>query len=62
VGYRDLFEVSINDPTTFWAEAATAVTRTTAPERIFDDSHPPFYRWFPTSSSTPAPTRWTVRR
>ncbi|MDV3129070.1 propionyl-CoA synthetase [Mycobacterium sp. 21AC1] len=46
-GYRDLFDASITDPATFWAEAAKAVTWTRAPQRILDDSNPPFYRWFP---------------
>ncbi|OKH72395.1 propionyl-CoA synthetase [Mycobacterium sp. SWH-M1] len=46
-GYRDLFDASITDPEAFWADAATAVTWTRAPQRILDDSSPPFYRWFP---------------
>jgi propionyl-CoA synthetase len=46
-GYRELFDASIADPSAFWAEAASAVTWTRAPERILDDSRPPFYRWFP---------------
>ncbi|TRW78467.1 propionyl-CoA synthetase [Mycolicibacterium sp. 018/SC-01/001] len=46
-GYRDLFDASISDPEAFWADAATAVTWTRAPQRILDDSRPPFYRWFP---------------
>lgn len=46
-GYRDLFTTSINDPVAFWRDAADAVTWTRAPERILDDSNPPFYRWFP---------------
>lgn len=46
-GYRALFDASINDPTTFWADAAKAVTWTREPQRILDDSNPPFYRWFP---------------
>jgi len=45
--YRDLFDNSINDPAAFWADAATEVTWTRAPQRILDDSRPPFYRWFP---------------
>ncbi len=45
--YRDLFDASITGPEAFWAEAATAVTWTLPPERILDDSNPPFYRWFP---------------
>ena len=46
-GYRALFDASIDDPTTFWADAARAVTWTRAPTRVLDDSNPPFYRWFP---------------
>lgn len=46
-GYRELFNASIENPTSFWAEAARAVTWTREPQRIFDDSNPPFYRWFP---------------
>ena len=46
-GYRELFSASINDPETFWAEAAQAVSWLRPPQRVFDDSHPPFYRWFP---------------
>ncbi|MCH9640332.1 MAG: propionyl-CoA synthetase [Actinomycetia bacterium] len=45
--YRDLFEDSINDPPAFWADAAADITWTQSPRRIIDDSHPPFYRWFP---------------
>ncbi|MFN3006543.1 propionyl-CoA synthetase [Mycolicibacterium wolinskyi] len=45
--YRALFDASINDPTTFWADAAKAVDWTKSPERILDDTNPPFYRWFP---------------
>jgi propionyl-CoA synthetase len=46
-GYRDLFDVSINDPAAFWADAAKAVTWTREPQQILDDANPPFYRWFP---------------
>ncbi|MGO9386092.1 MAG: propionyl-CoA synthetase [Mycobacterium sp.] len=46
-GYRELYESSLDDPTAFWAEAASAVTWTRSPRRILDDSRPPFYRWFP---------------
>ncbi len=46
--YRQLFDASVADPPcAFWAQAARAVTWTRAPRRILDDSHPPFYRWFP---------------
>ena len=46
-GYRELFTASISDPETFWAHAAEAVSWLWPPQRVFDDSHPPFYRWFP---------------
>jgi propionyl-CoA synthetase len=46
-GYRDLFHASIENPAAFWADAANAVTWTREPQRILDDTNPPFYRWFP---------------
>jgi propionyl-CoA synthetase len=46
-GYRELFDASVADPAEFWAQAARAVSWTRAPQRILDDSNPPFYRWFP---------------
>jgi propionyl-CoA synthetase len=46
-GYRELFTASIEDPTTFWSNAARDVSWTRAPRTILDDSNPPFYRWFP---------------
>lgn len=45
--YRQLFDASVADAGEFWARAASAVTWTRAPQRILDDSNPPFYRWFP---------------
>src|SRR6516225_272194 len=46
-GYRELFTASIKDPESFWAQAAQAVSWLRPPHQIFDDSRPPFYRWFP---------------
>jgi propionyl-CoA synthetase len=46
-GYRELFDASVADPSAFWADAAQAVTWTKEPQRVLDDSNPPFYRWFP---------------
>ena len=46
-GYREHFDTSISDPAAFWADAASAVTWTRAPQQVLDDSNPPFYRWFP---------------
>ncbi|AQT81576.1 propionyl-CoA synthetase [Mycolicibacterium litorale] len=45
--YRELFDASVADPATFWAQAARSVSWTRAPRQILDDSNPPFYRWFP---------------
>lgn len=45
--YRQLFDASVADPCAFWAQAARAVTWTREPQKILDDSNPPFYRWFP---------------
>jgi len=46
-GYRELFDTSIADPAAFWVGAARAVSWSRVPQRILDDSNPPFYRWFP---------------
>ena len=45
--YRELFDASVADAGEFWAQAARAVSWTRAPQRILDDTNPPFYRWFP---------------
>ena len=44
--YESQYRRSIEDPDTFWAEAARAVDWTRRPDRVLDDSNPPFYRWF----------------
>lgn len=46
-GYRELFTASIDNPTGFWGDVARAVTWTRVPQRVLDDTNPPFYRWFP---------------
>ena len=46
-GYDDVFQESLTDPETFWAQAADAVSWTRPPTRVLDDATPPFYRWFP---------------
>ena len=46
-GYSELFQASITDPASFWAQAAEAVTWTRAPQQVLDDTHPPHFRWFP---------------
>ena len=46
-GYREIFQASVEDPARFWAQAAEAVSWNRQPQRILDDTNPPFYRWFP---------------
>ncbi|MFI5393913.1 MAG: propionyl-CoA synthetase [Candidatus Binatia bacterium] len=44
--FDDLHRRSLEDPEGFWGEAARAIHWDRQPERVLDDSHPPFYRWF----------------
>ncbi len=45
--YTEVFRKSLEDPRTFWREAAEDIDWYVRCERILDDSNPPFYRWFP---------------
>jgi propionyl-CoA synthetase len=45
--WRAAYERSLTDPEGWWGEAASAIDWITPPERVLDDSRPPFYRWFP---------------
>ena len=44
--YEDLYRQSIEAPEEFWAEQARAIHWHRDPERILDDSNPPFRKWF----------------
>ncbi|MDO5502572.1 MAG: propionyl-CoA synthetase [Actinomycetia bacterium] len=44
--YETAYAQSIEDPNTFWGEAAKDIDWITPPETVLDDSNPPFYRWF----------------
>ena len=44
--YERVYRRSIDDPDGFWAEAARDIDWTRQPDRVLDDSRPPFYRWF----------------
>ncbi|ASR43866.1 propionate--CoA ligase [Xanthomonas citri pv. mangiferaeindicae] len=44
--YDDFHRRSIEDPEGFWGEQAQAIHWHKAPERILDDSKPPFRKWF----------------
>lgn len=45
--YRETYRTSIEDPESFWLEAAAAVDWETPPTRALDDTRAPLYRWFP---------------
>ncbi|WP_300617140.1 propionate--CoA ligase [Dokdonella sp.] len=44
--YEELYRRSIEQPEAFWAEQAKAIDWHVPPQRILDDSNPPFRRWF----------------
>ncbi|MBJ6985719.1 propionate--CoA ligase [Luteimonas sp. MC1750] len=44
--YEDVYRRSVEEPEAFWAEQAQAVYWHKAPEKILDDSNPPFRKWF----------------
>src|SRR5271165_7671958 len=44
--YLETYRRSILDPDGFWGEAAELIDWHRQPERVLDDSAPPFYRWF----------------
>jgi len=45
--YESTYRRSLEDREAFWHEAAAAVDWHSEPQRVLDDSRPPFYRWFP---------------
>jgi propionyl-CoA synthetase len=44
--YDAVFSQSINDPETFWGEAARGIDWYKECDKVLDSSKPPFYRWF----------------
>ncbi|MHA1114077.1 MAG: AMP-binding protein, partial [Alphaproteobacteria bacterium] len=44
--YDEIYTRSLAEPEAFWAEAAEDLHWTRKWDRVFDDSRPPFYRWF----------------
>jgi propionyl-CoA synthetase len=46
MSYEQKYQQSIEDPATFWAEAAEDVHWYKKWDKVLDDSNPPFYRWF----------------
>jgi propionyl-CoA synthetase len=45
--YDEAYARSLRDPQGFWAAAAEDLYWEKRWDRVFDDSRPPFYRWFP---------------
>ena len=46
MSYEEVYNRSLQDPTGFWAEAATAIDWYKPFQQVLDDSDKPFYRWF----------------
>ncbi|RDS80282.1 propionate--CoA ligase [Dyella psychrodurans] len=44
--YEDFYRQSIEQPELFWCEQARRIHWDTPPQKILDQSHPPFRRWF----------------
>jgi propionyl-CoA synthetase len=44
--FEEMHRRSLDDPETFWSEAAAAIDWDEPWERVLDDSRAPFYRWF----------------
>jgi propionyl-CoA synthetase len=44
--FDEVYRHSLDDPETFWAEAAAAIDWDEPWEQVLDRSRPPFYRWF----------------
>ncbi len=47
MSYKYVYQQSIQQPETFWAEAAADLAWDQQWERVLDASEPPFYEWFP---------------
>ncbi len=45
--YEIAYDSSMNDRENFWAEAAKSVTWIKSWDKVLDETHKPFYRWFP---------------
>ena len=45
--YERIWQASLDDPETFWLDAAGALDWSVRPARALDGSAAPFYRWFP---------------
>jgi propionyl-CoA synthetase len=46
MGYEAIYRKSIEEPESFWADAARGIAWERPWSKVLDDSHPPLYRWF----------------
>ena len=46
MSYDQAYARSLSDPDGFWGEAAQSIHWEKTWDRVLDDSHPPFFRWF----------------
>jgi propionate--CoA ligase len=46
MGYEESWRQSVDDPEAFWGAQAALIDWHVAPQRILDQSHPPFRQWF----------------
>ena len=46
MGYQSVYDRSMKDPASFWAEAAELIDWDKTWDKVLDDSNPPFYHWF----------------
>ena len=44
--YDEAYSRSLEDPESFWADAASGIDWNKTWDKVLDDSNPPFYRWF----------------
>ena len=55
--FDETYQRSLDDPQSFWSDAASAIDWTKSWDQILDDTNSPFNKWFPgaecnTSSDT----------
>ncbi len=58
--YADVYAPSLQDPESFWAEAAHAIDWIRPWHTVLDRTREPFYRWFAGGLLIRASTLWTV--
>ena len=45
--FEEVYQRALDDPETFWTEAAAAIDWSRPFDKILDDSNSPFNKWFP---------------